>query len=140
MDVHKLIIVDDDPDLLFVLQTRMESYGFQTYTFTSVEEALENISSINPELVLLDLGFAEADGTAFLWHLKDYIEPGARLPQVIVISALNNQEIIDFAMELGAAAYVVKPYDEMSLRTTISDHLPSENMILFDSDDVHAVS
>ena len=119
----KLLIVDDDPDLLKMAKKQLEHYGFECRCLTSVETALKTLKDIRPDLILLDLGFTNANGTAFLEHISEWLPSDCKIPPVIVLSGIYDKEVVDYTMERGAAAFVAKPYDISRLIATINQHI-----------------
>ncbi len=121
--VKHILIVDDDASILYMLCKRLESQGYHCASASSVEEALQKVKQQPPDLVILDLGFKKADGTSFLKTLDEWVAPGQKLPPVIVLSGMQSQEIIDYVMDLGAAAFLSKPYDSGKLLSIVEQYV-----------------
>src|SRR4051812_38020563 len=102
----RLMIVDDDADIRFLLATALRHAGYEVRTAADGFEALHMMSLQPPDLLLTDVGMPRLDG----WHLlqlcrsQDFL---ADLP-VIVMSALDG--LADVADERGADGFLVKPF------------------------------
>jgi DNA-binding response OmpR family regulator len=101
------LIVEDDPDLLVVLRVNLHAAGFDIALAGDGRTALSRIEAENPDVVLLDVMLPGMDGWAVLTELHRRRHPAA----VIVCSAKRNIEDMDRADELGAVAYLTKPFD-----------------------------
>jgi len=119
----QILIVDDDPSILFILSKRLKSKGYQCHSADSIEAALENLNEYRPDLIILDLGFKKADGTTFLKTMKSWIGQSGKPPNVIVLSGMQSQEIIDYVMDLGASAFLPKPYDANKLLSMVERYI-----------------
>ena len=105
--MSKVLIVDDEPDLLLMLRVSLEAVGFETGLAADGDEALRRMKGERFDLVLLDVMMPVLDGWSVLGALKD----DDTAPPVLVVSAKNTQADRDKALELGATDYIVKPFD-----------------------------
>jgi two-component system OmpR family response regulator len=103
----KVLVADDNPDILFLLRTNLDAAGFETVTATDGELALRAIEEQRPDILLLDLMMPVLDGWGVLERLE---EQGSDLP-IIVVSASDSAANIQRATELGATGYVTKPFN-----------------------------
>jgi DNA-binding response OmpR family regulator len=103
----RVLIVEDDPDLLVILKVNLEAAGVETLLAGDGRTAIARIGGERPDAVLLDVMLPGMDGWAVLEELGT--EPG-RVP-VIVCSAKTHPNDVARAEELGAVAYVTKPFD-----------------------------
>jgi DNA-binding response OmpR family regulator len=120
-----VLTVDDDPDLLLLLRSTVECDGYRAILASDGRMALERIAEEEPDVVCLDLMMPVMDGWSVLAELNGRVDP----PPVIVLSAKTADEDIVRAFELGASAYVVKPFDPSRLAATIRsilDATPAE--------------
>jgi DNA-binding response OmpR family regulator len=109
--VSKVLIVDDEPDLLLMLRVSLEAVGFETGLAADGDVALQRMRAERFDLVLLDVMMPVLDGWSVLEALKD--DPTA--PPVLVVSAKTAQQDRERALSLGATAYITKPFDIDSL-------------------------
>ena len=103
----KVLIVDDEPDILLMLRVNLEAAGFQTALAADGETALRRISDDAPEVVLLDVMMPVMDG----WGVLQSLSATPAGPKVIVVSAKSSDRDVVRALELGAWEYVTKPFD-----------------------------
>jgi DNA-binding response OmpR family regulator len=86
-NVKRLLIIDDDIDLLMLLERRLIKEGYIVEAAASLPEAEEVINSFKPHLVLLDINVNGEDGRQLCWKLKK--ETGNRAVKVIIISGYD---------------------------------------------------
>lgn len=102
----KVLIVDDEPDILLMMRVNLDSEGFDTVLAADGETALERVRDEAPELVLLDVMMPVLDGWGVLENLASLDDA----PRVIVVSAKAAPADLARAYRLGAADYVTKPF------------------------------
>jgi DNA-binding response OmpR family regulator len=103
----KVLIVDDEPDVLLLLRVNLEAAGYQTVLAADGETALNKIDESVPDVVLLDIMMPVMDGWGVLRALSE--RDGA--PRVVVVSAKSSDRDIVRALTSGALDYVTKPFD-----------------------------
>lgn len=110
-----ILIVDDEPELLYALKDFLEIRGCAVVTATSGEAALAQLERHQPTLVLLDIKLGGMDGLVTLKKIKE------RQPQVPVImtTAVDDQEMMTQAFALGAYEYFTKPYNLAALQSIL---------------------
>ncbi|MDP9330935.1 MAG: response regulator [Actinomycetota bacterium] len=104
-----VLVVDDEPQVVWVLQFSLEAEGYQTFAAHNGLEALEEIATHHPKLVVLDIMMPTMDGWAVLEELMKV--PRHERPRVVIVSAFASKNDRTKAAELGADAYVPKPFD-----------------------------
>lgn len=119
MEASKVLVVDDDPDILEALAEILEGEGFEILHARNGVEALGCLASDTPDLILLDLMMPVMDGWEFAEHLHRQDE-WARIP-VIVLSADRN--VGGKARELGALGYLAKPFELSELLSLVQGSL-----------------
>jgi DNA-binding response OmpR family regulator len=122
MEKPRVLVADDNPDILFLLRTNLDAAGFETITVTDGEMALQAIEERSPDVLLLDLMMPVLDGWGVLERLE---EQGSDLP-IIVVSASDSAANIQRATELGATGYVTKPFNLRGLIDMIRGVLGAE--------------
>ena len=110
---HRILVVDDEPALARALAINLRAAGWDVTTAASGAAALEAAASTHPEVVLLDLGLPDMDGTQVLAGLRGWTD----VP-IVVLSARQHGEDKVEALDLGADDYVTKPFamDELMAR------------------------
>lgn len=105
----KILIVDDNPDLIAVLKVRLEAFGFEIVVAEDGVKCLEKIASGKPDLILLDILMPEMDGFETLKKIKED-EKTKDIP-IIMLTAKDKLDDVAKANALGAADFIVKPFD-----------------------------
>ncbi len=117
----KILIVEDDTDLLEVLRLSLKSAGFSIATATNGIEALRKARTLTPDLIVLDLVLPELDGFAVCETLrKDHAT--ASVP-IIVMTGLSSEFTRLAGFESGATDYVTKPFIPSELVSKIDGWL-----------------
>jgi DNA-binding response OmpR family regulator len=117
MEKHKILIVDDDPDLRRGLNLRLRASHFDTAYATDGFSAIAMAQKERPDLIILDIGLPAGDGFVVL----DRLQQSAQLSSipVIVLTARDPQYNRDRTLKAGACAFLQKPADNNVLMTTI---------------------
>ncbi len=103
----RVLVVDDDPNTVGLLQEFLRAKGYEVLTAGDGVEALRKVKEERPHVILLDVKMPEMDGLEVLRRLREI----DREVGVIMITAVDEQEIAREAMALGAFDYIVKPLD-----------------------------
>ncbi len=109
----RILIVEDDQDVLLVLGDRLESFGHLVTTVTNGREAVDEITRSQYALVMMDIMMSEVDGIQALRSIRSM---GLEVP-VIMITANKEKAIASLAE--GAQAYIIKPIDQVKLKATV---------------------
>jgi len=112
----KILIVDDEPDVLKVESFRVKKLGYDVVTAVNGEEALTMIKQEMPHLVLLDLRMPKIEGSEVCMRVKADKELN-RIPVILVTASSEN--IVDTARLCGANDYLLKPFDAEDLARKI---------------------
>ncbi len=104
-----VLVVDDEPQVAWVLRFTLEHEGYRTFTASNGVEALEELEKHHPKLMVLDLMMPEMDGWAVLKEMMKL--PVGERPRVVIVSALTGPDDKEKATALGADAFVPKPFD-----------------------------
>ena len=115
MDQIKILLVDDEEELVTTLSQRMSMRNFGTNIALNGEQALKVVEDEIPDVVVLDLKMPGIDGMEVLKRMRKHY-PGI---QVIILTGHGSDKDEAEAKELGAYAYLNKPVDIESLVTTI---------------------
>ncbi len=117
MDKKKILIVDDDQDLLRALKIRLESQNYIAVFAADVDSTVNRAREEKPAVILLDLGLAEDNGFMVMEKLRqdDFL---ASIP-VIVMTGRSAQVYKDAALAAGARGFLQKPIDNGELLTRI---------------------
>lgn len=108
-----ILVVDDDTSILETVTSILALEGYAVETATNGREALEKVGRARPWLVLLDMRMPIMDGWGFAREMK---ARGETVPIVVMTAA---QDARRWASEIGAAAYVPKPFEVPDLLATV---------------------
>ncbi len=115
----KILLVDDEPEILRILQEYFEFYGYETCTAKTGDEALEKFNRFHPHAVLLDIIMPGRGGIEVLKEIKDK----APRTVVVVITAVIDEATVKAAMSSGADDYILKPFRLQDLDSKVHDLL-----------------
>jgi len=101
-----VLVVDDEPQIRRALRTGLQARGYEVLEAASGEEALVQLAAKEPDIVILDLGMPDFDGTEVIRRLRSW----SQVP-VIVLSVRDRQDDKIGALDAGADDYVTKPFD-----------------------------
>jgi two-component system KDP operon response regulator KdpE len=108
--VSLVLVVDDDPQLTRALRITLRASGYEVATAGDGRTALQEASARHPDLVILDLGLPDLDGTEVLAGLRPWFTG-----PVLVLSARADSQDKVGALDAGADDYVSKPFDMSEL-------------------------
>jgi diguanylate cyclase (GGDEF)-like protein len=117
----RILIVDDVPENIRVLSSMLSEDGIEISTATSGQRALKIAERFPPDLVLLDIMMPEMDGYEVCRQMK--ADPLLRGVPVIFITALSDAQSEIHGLELGAADYITKPFNETIVKLRVKTHL-----------------
>src|SRR5689334_18210844 len=112
-----ILVVDDVPDNVEILQMRLESQGYEVVTAGDGVEALEKTRELLPDLVLLDIMMPKMDGIAVVEQLKG--DPSLPFIPVILVTAKADDKDVVAGLESGGDDYLTKPVDHAALTARV---------------------
>lgn len=101
----KILVIEDESQIRKFLRISLEAHSYEVYETRLGEEGLKLIPSLNPELIILDLGLPDIDGQRFIERLREW----SQIP-VIVLSVRASETDKVKALDAGANDYVTKPF------------------------------
>ena len=113
MDRPRVLIVEDEPNIVLSLRFLMEKAGLEPEVVRDGREALARLDGEPVDLVVLDLMLPGVDGFEVLRALRG--RPGWEKTRVVVLSARGRRNERQRGLELGADAYVTKPFSTREL-------------------------
>lgn len=117
----RILVVDDETQLVEMLKMRLEASGYQVLSAYDGQEALDMARKEKPDLIILDLMLPKIDGYKVCRMLK-FDEKYKNIP-IILFSARAQEADIKLGKEVGADAYITKPFDPPSLLGKIKELL-----------------
>ncbi len=119
--MKKILVVDDLPENVFMLQDRLENEGYEIITAYDGKAAVEKALSELPDLVLLDVMMPEMSGIEVLKFLT--AEPTTSHIPVILVTAKSSAEDTKIGLEAGAFDYIKKPFNRVELIARVKSAL-----------------
>ena len=113
----KVLVVDDDPEIVTFLSTLLELEGIESSVATSAAAALEQLQQGPPDLVLLDIAMPDRDGIDLCKELKS--DPRTAEVPVFVVSARPGKDVVERALAAGAEEFIRKPFENAELISRI---------------------
>ena len=102
--VSSVLVVDNDIALTDLLKSTLESKTFTVHTAHEVDEGLNAVHDINPDVIVLDLYLPEKDGSQVCKDIRAFSDT-----PILILSVLNNPQAIAQALDEGADDYLIKP-------------------------------
>jgi two-component system, OmpR family, alkaline phosphatase synthesis response regulator PhoP len=104
----RVLAVDDEPDVLSLVETKLQKAGFEVFTATNGQEALERAKVEKPDVVIMDVMMPKLDGLSACTRIKQ--ELGEAAPIVILLTARGQEADVVEGLGSGADDYMVKPF------------------------------
>jgi CheY-like chemotaxis protein len=118
----RVLVVDDDPEIVTFLATLLELEGIESQVATSAAAALAMLDRAGPpQLVLLDIAMPDRDGLDLCRALKK--DPRTRDVPVFVVSARPGKDVVERALAAGAEEFIRKPFENHELIARIRGRL-----------------
>jgi two-component system KDP operon response regulator KdpE len=109
-----VLVIEDEPQVRRFLRTLLPAHGYRLFEAERGDEGLRLASERNPDLVLLDLGLPDLDGTEVVRRLREWADT-----PVIVLSARGNEADKVGALDAGADDYLTKPFGTAELMARV---------------------
>jgi DNA-binding response OmpR family regulator len=117
----KILIVDDEPNIVISLEFLMRREGFEILVARDGEEALQSIRAHRPDLVLLDVMMPRINGFEVCRQVR--AEPALAGTRIVMLSAKGRPAQIAEGLALGADGYITKPFSTRNLVTQVKSLL-----------------
>ncbi|MBU1852730.1 MAG: response regulator [Candidatus Omnitrophica bacterium] len=117
----KILLVDDEPELIEMIKMRLEANDYEVITASDGLEALDKARNENPGLILLDLMLPKMDGYRVCRTLK--FDQKYRHIFIIIFTARAQESDEKLSKEVGADAYITKPFEPQKLLGKIRELL-----------------
>jgi DNA-binding response OmpR family regulator len=117
---NKVLIVDDEPNIVLSLEFLMKQQGYETRVARDGEEALAEVARFRPDLVLLDVMLPRRDGFEVCQRLR---ADGWSDLKILMLTAKGRDVEIEKGLALGADGYVTKPFSTAELVARVADML-----------------
>ncbi|HTL47822.1 MAG TPA: response regulator [Verrucomicrobiae bacterium] len=117
----KILVVDDEPDVLKFVKLRLESQGYEVYTAENGETAIHVTKKIRPDLILLDIKLPLFDGYEVLRRVRG--DPELSETPIVLATADASVRVQEGSKLLDANSYLMKPFDSEEMFKVISREL-----------------
>ncbi|MCE3226131.1 MAG: Fis family transcriptional regulator [Bacteroidetes bacterium] len=118
MKLYEILVIDDEAQIRKLLEITLKTNDFKVTEAASAKEGIHLAASVNPDVILLDLGLPDESGHDVLKKLREwYTKP------VIILSVQSSEEDIVKALDNGANDYLVKPFRTGELLARIRSSL-----------------
>jgi DNA-binding response OmpR family regulator len=107
--VARILIADDNPDLVSILSTRFRALGFDVVEAANGARALDEAKKSSPDIVVLDVMMPELNGFQVCRRMKE--DPTLKRIPVVLLTAKNAEADKFWGSEVGATLYLTKPID-----------------------------
>jgi DNA-binding response OmpR family regulator len=107
--VQRVVVADDDPDIVDILKFNLEAAGYEVLTATDGEAARDLILTAIPDLVVLDIMMPKMDGLEVLTVIKAHTQ--TRSIPVVMLTARTSDNDLWQGWDAGADYYITKPFD-----------------------------
>jgi CheY-like chemotaxis protein len=116
-----ILVIDDEIAWLKITSHILQRNGYDVRTARSGAEALKALASFKPDLILSDVRMPDMNGFDLVDNLKQM--PKTSSTPIIFFSAIDDYDARKIARSLGAADYLVKPFNEDEVSSVLSKHL-----------------
>ena len=113
-----ILVIDDDPAMTELLKMILQATSANVYTAFNGQQGIRLCRKENPDVIILDLMMPEPDG----WQVCKTIRKFSQAP-ILILSALDNPELIANALDAGADDYLIKPVSSSMLIANIQNLL-----------------
>jgi two-component system, OmpR family, response regulator MtrA len=117
-----VLIADDDADILSLVRAVLERAGNEVISVGDGAQALASVIERKPDLAVLDISMPEIDGLEVLRRLR--ADSATRELPVVLLSARAQEADVKLGFDLGASAYVKKPFSPRELADRVAELLP----------------
>jgi DNA-binding response OmpR family regulator len=121
MEKRRVLIVDDEPNIVTALEFLLERRGYEVLVATNGEEALEIAGRCHPDVMLLDVMMPARSGYEVCQRVRE--RPDLRHVKVVMLSAKGREAEVSKGLSLGADLYITKPFSTSELVERIDELL-----------------
>ncbi|MFH1836514.1 MAG: response regulator [Candidatus Omnitrophota bacterium] len=108
MKKEKILIIDDEPNIIMMIRSRLKSVNYEVISALNGEEGLRKAREEKPDLILLDVTMPGISGFEVLAKLK--LNPETKSIPIIMLTAQGATQAMLKAQSLGATDYIIKPF------------------------------
>lgn len=133
MMVYKIMVIDDEAEIISILKRYFLLTGYDVITATGGQDALEKLK-LNPDIILLDVNMPDIDGISLCKNIRDFIS----CPIIFLTANIEDSDKLE-GFAVGGDDYIVKPFSIDELGARVAAHLrresrsKSKSQMLFDN-------
>jgi DNA-binding NarL/FixJ family response regulator len=124
----KLLLIDDDPNLILLVKDYLEFRGYQVTTAANGREALDSLSGLVPDMIICDVMMPEMDGYAFVEQVRQ--DPTTSWIPILFLSAKGQSQDRVKGLTTGADVYMVKPFEPEELVAQVESSLKQASRLI----------
>ena len=124
MNQRRILVVDDDPRLLHIVQMYLAIEDFEVVTALNGEDGLREVESHSPDLVILDVMMPGMDGIEVCRRIRT--NPDTAGIPVLLFSALSGDDDVERARQAGANHLITKPFNLVGLGSVVKSFFPDD--------------
>src|SRR5262245_44462958 len=113
----RILAVDDEPDVLRLIQIKLQKAGFEVFTARDGEEGLQVALAEQPDVILMDVMMPRMDGYTAVGKIKGQITPA---PLILMLTAKGQEADVVQGLAAGAEDYIIKPFAPRELIARIN--------------------
>src|SRR3989338_9714442 len=121
---RKILIVDDDKNIIETLKTRLETNGYRIVTASNGLEGLDKANAEKPDLIILNVMMPQLDGIMTTLRLKGMAE--TKTTPIIIMTGIKERDNMVLARHVGASDYITKPFESAELLKKIDKLLSAK--------------
>jgi DNA-binding NarL/FixJ family response regulator len=133
-DRKRLLLIDDDPNLILLVKDYLEFRGYEVLTADNGKEALNLLSQSLPDMIICDIMMPEMDGYALIENVRQ--DQRTSWIPVLFLSARGQSQDRIKGLNLGADVYMVKPFEPEELVAQVESSLKQTNRLLLHTDGI----
>lgn len=119
--MKKILIVDDEPNIIMSLEYTFKKNNFEVFIARDGQEAIDLLKNEIPHIIILDVMMPNVDGYATITEIKS--DTKLANTKIIFLSAKNKESDIQKGLDLGANAYMTKPFSIKKLTEQVNELL-----------------
>ena len=127
-DTKKLLLIDDDPNLILLVRDYLEFRGYEVLTAENGRSALEILEKETPDMMICDVMMPEMDGYTFVEQVRK--NPSTDWIPVLFLSAKGQSQDRVKGLNIGADVYMVKPFEPEELVAQVESSLKQATRLL----------
>lgn len=119
--MHRILIVDDEPNIVLALELLMKKEGFEVHTVDDGEKAFHAIHELRPDLVLLDIMMPKMDGYEVCQRIRS--DASLKSVHIVMLTAKGRDVEKEKGLALGVDAYITKPFSTREVVAKVKELL-----------------